>query len=132
VLINGEQQSFEAYNIDGFNYFKLRDLAFVLSGTEKQFDVGWNSEKRVISLTSGKPYTVADGELAAGDGLAKKAVQNTASIYKDGESIELIAYNISGNNYFKLRDLGKTFDFDIGWDATTSTITVDTKASYTE
>ena len=41
VLVNGEEVAFDAYTIDGSNYFKLRDLAFVLNGTEKQFEVGW-------------------------------------------------------------------------------------------
>lgn len=32
--------------------------------------------------------------------------------------------NICGNNYFKLRDLGKAFDFGVGWDNTSKTITI--------
>ena len=29
VLVNGKETVFEAYCIDGYNYFKLRDLAYV-------------------------------------------------------------------------------------------------------
>ena len=39
VLVNGENVAFDAYNINDNNYFKLRDLAYILSGTEKQFEV---------------------------------------------------------------------------------------------
>ena len=39
VLVNGVSKSFDAYNINGSNYFKLRDLAYVLNGTEKQFEI---------------------------------------------------------------------------------------------
>ncbi|MEG0798795.1 MAG: WG repeat-containing protein, partial [Acidaminococcaceae bacterium] len=42
VTVNGKDVAFDAYNINGNNYFKLRDLAFALSGSEKQFDVGWD------------------------------------------------------------------------------------------
>ncbi len=35
VLVNGKEVAFGAYNIDGYNYFKLRDLAMALSGTVK-------------------------------------------------------------------------------------------------
>ena len=35
VLVNSEAKTFEAHTIDGYNYFKLRDLAFVLSGTRR-------------------------------------------------------------------------------------------------
>lgn len=64
VLVNSEAKTFEAHTIDGYNYFKLRDLAFVLSGTQAQFEVGWDGANNAITLTSGQPYTAAGGELA--------------------------------------------------------------------
>jgi hypothetical protein len=33
VLVNGKNVAFDAYNINGNNYFKLRDLAYTLNGT---------------------------------------------------------------------------------------------------
>jgi hypothetical protein len=51
--VNGQSVAFNAYNIDGNNYFKLRDLAYALNGTEKQFEVGWDGAANAISLTSG-------------------------------------------------------------------------------
>jgi len=42
VLINGTAIYFEAHNIDGNNYFKLRDLAKAILGTGKQFEVTWD------------------------------------------------------------------------------------------
>lgn len=39
VSVNGKDVSFEAYNIEGNNYFKLRDLAKALTGSNKQFEV---------------------------------------------------------------------------------------------
>ncbi len=35
VLVNGKSVAFEAYNIDGSNFFKLRDIAMALSGSAK-------------------------------------------------------------------------------------------------
>ena len=49
----------------------------------------------------------------------------------DGKEVSLTAYNIGGANYFKLRDIGQTFDFGIGWDDATRTITIDTGTGYT-
>jgi hypothetical protein len=48
VLVNGIAVKFEAYNIGGNNYFKLRDLAMALSGTGKQFDVSWDAAENAI------------------------------------------------------------------------------------
>jgi len=131
VLVNGSSVSFDAYTINGNNYFKLRDLAKVLSGTAKQFEVTWDGTNKVINLVSGSPYTAVGGELAAGDGLTKSAVLNASAIYKDGIQVSLTAYTINGNNYFKLRDIGQAFDFGVTWDGAANTIRIDTSTEYT-
>jgi|GEM_PF-683926 len=131
VLVNGTKISFDAYNINSNNYFKLRDLAKVLSSSEKQFEVTWDGTKNAINLIRGKSYTVAGGELAAGDGKAKTPTLSTSKIYIDGTEVQLTAYNINGNNYFKLRDVMQKFNVGVGWDGATSTITIDTKIDYT-
>ena len=131
VLVNGKNIAFDAYTINDSNYFKLRDLAFILSGTEKQFDVKWDGEKQAILLTSGEPYTVAGGEMT-GKGEGNKTANPTkAKIYLDGKEIKLTAYNILDNNYFMLRDIGQAFDFGVDWDNATRTVIIDTSIGYT-
>lgn len=131
VLVNGKETAFNAYEINGNNYFKLRDIASVLSASGKQFDVSWDNDKQAINLLSGKTYTVVGGELTKGDSSNKTATLNTSKVYLDGKEINLTAYTIDGNNYFKLRDLGQTFNFGVGWDGAANTVTIDTSASYT-
>lgn len=131
VLVNGKEIAFDAYEINGNNYFKLRDISSVLNGTSKQFEVSWDNEKQAINLLSSKAYTAVGGELAKGDGSNKAATSNTSKIYLDGKEISLTAYTINGNNYFKLRDLGQTFNFGVGWDGAANTVTIDTGAGYT-
>jgi hypothetical protein len=131
VYVNNAAKTFEAYGIDGNNYFKLRDLATVLSGTKKQFEVGYNNDTRAITLTSGKSYTSVGGEMAAGDGKSKTATPTASKIYLDGKELNLTVYTIGGNNFFKLRDVGIAFDFDVTWDGANSRIIIDTNKSYT-
>lgn len=131
VLVNGAAVEFDAYTINDNNYFKLRDVAKVVSGSEKQFEVTWNGTNNAIELVSAQPYTVVGGELAKGDGTAKNAVLNTSTVYKDGVVVELTAYTINGNNYFKLRDLGQSFDFNVSWDGANNCIVVNTAEGYT-
>lgn len=131
VLVNGKSISFDAYSINDNNYFKLRDLAQALSGTGKQFEVTWDGEKQAINLISNKPYTAVGGELAKGDGTRKTAQPSTSAIFLDGQAVQLTAYTINGNNYFKLRDIGATFDFSVAWDGTKNTIAIDTASGYT-
>lgn len=130
VLVNGEEIAFEAYIINDNNYFKLRDLAKVVSGTEKQFNVEWNNEKKAIELISNSPYTEVGGELSAGDNEAQNAILNTSAISKDGQDIVLAAYTINNNNYFKLRDIAQVFNIGVTWDQETKTVGIDTTVGY--
>lgn len=124
VLVDDVEVAFEAYNIDGSNYFKLRDLAEVLNGTNTQFSVSWDSTNKAIALTSGDGYTSVGGELAAGDGQSKSASLSTSPLYCDGVVQSLNAYLIEGNTYFKLRDLGDLMGFGVGWDGAQGLITI--------
>ena len=128
---NGEQVAFDAYNISDNNYFKLRDLAYILSGTEKQFEVAWDGANNAISLTSGKAYTALGGEMS-GKGAGDKTPAATSSkILLDGKEVSFTAYNIENNNYFKLSDIGEAFDFGVTWDGANQTIVIDTSVGYT-
>jgi len=132
VLVNGKAVEFEAYNINGNNYFKLRDLAQAVNNTEKNFEVTWDGNNNAINLISNKPYTPVGNELSKGDGKEKEALPTTSKIYKDGEEIFLTAYNINSYNYFKLRDIAKAFDIGVTWDGANNTIIIDTSVSYVE
>lgn len=131
IVVDGEVVNFDAYNINGNNYFKLRDVAYILNGSEKGFNVTWDGDKSAISLTSNCAYTAVGGELTLGDGTSKQATFNQSAIYLDGVQWIFTAYTIGDNNYVQLRDLGETFDFNVSWDGTNNTIVVDTTESYT-
>lgn len=133
VLVNGEEVAFEAYNIDGSNYFKLRDLAMALNGSEKNFSVEWDAEANAITLTSVTEYAPVGNELAVSGNLAsKQAIATSSSIYIDGEEVMFTAYNIDGSNYFKLRDIAKAFNIGVDWDAEAKTISINASADYIE
>ena len=125
IYVDGQKIDFEAYNINGNNYFKLRDVAWALSGTDTQFNVTWNDAEGVINLLSGEDYG-KNGALSVGNGKVKSATLNTAPIMKDGSYVNMTAYNIEGNNFFKLRDLGEQFGFNVGWNGTANAVTIDT------
>ncbi|MHC1694196.1 MAG: hypothetical protein AB9835_02735 [Eubacteriales bacterium] len=133
VYVNGMLKQFDAYSINGNNYFKLRDLASVLSGTSKQFEVKWDEQKNAINLLSAKAYSPVGGEMARNANPVKKnAVLSDSSIYVDGQLKAMTAYTINGNNYFKLRDIAKIFNFGVAWDEKTNSIAINTLTGYTE
>lgn len=130
VFINGSPMSFDAYTINGNNYFKLRDLAFVLSGSEVQFDVAWDQSANAIRLTSGLSYTPVGGEMTGKGTTNQVAIPNQSSVLLNGNAIQLTAYTINGNNYFKLRDMGQLFNFAVTWDGVQNRILIQTDSPY--
>ncbi len=131
VVVNGKEVAFEAYNIDGNNYFKLRDLAKAVNGTKKQFEVGFDAASNAISLKAEAAYTAVGGELeASGAAGEQQAVPSSSALLLNGEKLELGAYNINGNNYFKLRDIAKAFNIGVTWDGKLNTVGIDTAIDY--
>ena len=139
VYVNGREVAFEAYNINN-NYFKLRDIALTLRGTEKQFEVVWDPNVKsiigeklyngAIMMTSKTPYTAVGGEMKAGDGKAKQAVLSHSPVMMNNRGVPITAYTINENNFFKLRDLGNVFDFNVSWDAQLNAVVINTAESY--
>ncbi|MEA4815874.1 MAG: family 10 glycosylhydrolase [Lachnospiraceae bacterium] len=127
VYVDEKLISFEAYNIDGYNYFKLRDVAMSLSGSQNTFDTIWNEADQAITLKFGSSYTSYGGELEMGNGENKLAQTSTAKLIANGETKTPSAYNINGNNYFKLRDLGDIVGFGVDYDSSLNAVYITTK-----
>ena len=49
-------------------------------------------------------------------------------IYVDGRQVYMTAYNIAGNNYVRLRDIGQQVDYNVYW---SDGVQIDTDAPYT-
>ncbi len=116
--VNGNAADPTVYKINGSNYFKIRDVAAMLNGTEKQFAVGYDGGKNAVTATTGQGYAKQPGDLAgAPAGGSQTAEPSNDAIYVNGEKITAEVYKIGGSNYFKLRDLGKALNFYVGWSA---------------
>ena len=114
------------YNIADNNYFKLRDI-----GTLVGFGVEWNGETQTVEISTARttPSTEGISDTAASGAMAKVSDQR---ITVDGVQVNMTAYQIDGNNYVKLRDIGKQVDFGVGYDNATASVRIDTDAPYTE
>ena len=123
ITVDGKPTSFRAYNIGGYNYFMLRDMAYIFNGTKAQFEVGWNQEKFAINLETNTKYSgKGEGFDMKTPHVAEKGYKSRATIYKDGKESVMLAYTIKGNTYFKLRDLGDEMGFGVKWDDKNQTL----------
>ena len=129
LTVDGVQKNVEKYNILGSNYFKLRDIAMLLNGTPAQFSIGWDEASGVISITPGEPYAPVGGELTVGADKSASAIPSAQTVKIDGWTrSDLTVFNLEGNNFFKLRDLGAALGFLVSYDAATNTAVVSSQA----
>jgi len=127
LKVNGEEKATEVYNVNGSNYFKLRDIAALLTGTGSQFNVEYNEAARTVIVTTGAAYTPQEGDLTTGTDKSASIVRSSQTIQIDGAAVSLAAYNFGGNNFFKLRDLGEKLGFGVDYDEAARTMLVTSK-----
>ena len=60
-----------------------------------------------------------------------KATLSTNRILVDGQEVRLTAYNINGNNYVMLRDIGRAVGFNVCWDSDAKCVQVESGKPYT-
>ena len=129
IEVDGVRRSIVAYNIDGNNYFKLRDVANIHKGSKAHFDVLWNEEIKAIELISKTDYSTIEKE----DELKTEKIEilkKIIPVYLDGEGIIIESYDILGNNYFKLRDIASAIDFNVKFNDSNNVIEIDTSNDY--
>lgn len=131
LRINGKDVALDIYTIDDYSYFKLRDLAYAMTGTSKQFDTIWIEAEQAIHLQTGIPYTISGTEGKQTQNKDTMATTSSANLYVDGNAESVSAYTIQDYTYYKLRDLAKLIDFGVTWDEQNAMIDIDTSVSYT-
>ncbi len=121
----------EVYNIEDWNYFKLRDMAYLLRATGSRFSVTWDGATQTVSVVTGADY-VPDGSEMKPRNLSaetlRRAGESRQTILINGApDSSLKAYLIGDNNFFRLRDLGRALGFSVDYDPETNTMLVATR-----
>lgn len=126
VILDDEEVALSAYNIDGSNYFRLRDLAVYLKDTPAEFSIDFANN--TIHIERGGSYEALGTELAALSA-PQKIVVSPQKIRIDGSLYKIGAYNIDGSNYFKLRDLA-ALGFDVDYSDELKSVLIETTGDY--
>lgn len=125
VAVDGFLVAPEGYCINQENYYKLRDLAFLLTGKDTAFDVVWDDEYQCISMITGRDYTVAGGEMAqSGSAEIYKFVPSYSEVRLNGQVVQMTGFNINNNNYYRIRDVGPLIGFGVDWNKDSSTVVI--------
>lgn len=119
VKLNGKDVVIYGYNIDGYNYFKLRDVAAVLKDTKAKFGVEYKDA--MVTLTKGADYKVTESDQKEVKAMSKGMLTNDKVMVGD-KALTATAYKVDDLNYYKLRDLGEALGFGVDFDKATNTI----------
>ncbi len=131
VLIDGKTEKLAGYNVEGQNYFSLRDFAYLLNGSSKQFNITYDAKEKAIHLWKGKAYSVNGTELKAGNSVEKEATSLASTLFLDNSRIKFTAYSVEGINYFRFSDIMQIFNVYASYDYSKSAIVLDPLKEYT-
>ena len=119
VKLNGKDVVIYGYNIDGYNYFKLRDVVAVLKDTKAKFGVEYKDA--MVTLTKGADYKVAETDQKEVKAMSKGMLTNDKVMVGD-KALTATAYKVDDSNYYKLRDLGEALGFGVDYDKATNSV----------
>ena len=132
VTLDGEEVMVGAYDVEGFNYLKLRDVAAILNAKKCQFSVGYDEPTKLITVELAKGYEKVEGDLAEIKDEKAKAIVSVKNILVNGEEKEIKTALINEYNYMQLRDLASLVGLDVKYDAKNKVIMLKSDAEAKE
>lgn len=126
IYVDGVRVYPTGYNIGGNNYFKLRDIGKLVG-----FGVDWVQETQTVEISTERMPSTTEGitDTSVSGAAAKVSHQRIAV---DGIYVNLKAYQIGGNNYVKLRDIGVQVNFGVNYDAANKRVVISPNLFYGE
>lgn len=115
LSLDGQAVKVNGYVIKGSNYFRIRDIAAIVSSTDRKFDVGFDKDQNMVSIELGKAYSGSKDLFTPKNSKAKGESRETICLV-DNHQYPLESVLIDGNNYVKLRDLGNIAGFSVDYD----------------
>ena len=122
-----------AFNIDGYNYFRLRDLAVALADSSCRFNVAYDAEKNAVVITTGAAYTGPTEQpvwnLPFNAKLEDYVRRSSQTLLIDGKTVDgLTVYSIGEFNWFQLRELQKYLGYSVSFDEASNEARIHTPA----
>jgi len=105
MVVGGEVVTLPFYHIGSESFFRLRDIAYVLNGTDARFIVGWDGEINAVFIVGGQPYITRGDELAPLNAYILSDVSESADIFVDGKKADFTAYLIDGSHFVMLEQI---------------------------
>jgi peptidoglycan/xylan/chitin deacetylase (PgdA/CDA1 family) len=122
VYIDGNNFRFHTFNVNGQSHIRIRDLAKILSGTSMQFDLTWSAANRAVVIIEAARYTSFGSELAQSQFRGFTGTHTNVRAIFRGNDITFSAISIGGENFIRLRELSRVFNFNVSWSVINSSV----------
>lgn len=122
LSVNGHNVQCPSYSVDGSSYFRIQDLAYLLSGTCYRFRPILTEAS--IFIRSGETYVSQGGELTLSESPEIAQTARLGVTLDSTRRADITAYQIAGNSCIRLLDLGAAMGFAVEYDADTAAIHV--------
>ena len=126
LSVDGTDADCDKYNIDGSNYFKLRDLAYLLSKSDSRFSVAFDAESNAVTVVPGGDYVPVGGELERHTVILSSHILSEISAVCDYVMIISHGKLVASS---PIDDLGSALGFTVAFDADANTAVVLSKGS---
>lgn len=126
VNFDGQQLKFTSYDLNGYKYMRICDVAYLLKETPFKYDVEYNTkDKNNMTVILGQGFTPKEGiNILANDGEKNPTAKNTKLKINCGN--KEYTYNgavINNQNFIRIRDLSEVVGFKLRWRMYISTLT---------
>ncbi len=131
-LVDGNYVYFDCFNIEGANYFSIRDIAYLLNDTENSFNIELDGDY-TINVSKNEHYNAAGTEFNKSMGRKKiKSDCGEIKIKSDDNIYNIKSYNINNRNYIMLRDICDILNINTEWDTERKVIMLKNSELYNE
>jgi uncharacterized protein YkwD len=127
IYVDSHVYIMDAYNINGYTYYKLRALAHS-TDVRVWHDIATDT----VYINTSEPYDqnyAADASPASNKNDPRVALPTKSRIVIDGSPARIESYLIDNYNYFKLRDFAENTNISVQYDETAKTIYLGTSAA---
>jgi len=141
VFVDNNSFNFNTYDIDGTSYYRIRDIAQILGGTKKKFEIYWDSENKSMHFHTGmEQHDLTDENPDEADHIAPaneiSAESNLEAIvtappsplktYVNGEEACFIYYEADGYNYLSMEDISRILNLSVTIEPASGYIAINT------
>jgi len=131
-FVNGMRVPFRAFNVAGYDFVNIFELAIAVSDTDARFSPRWKVKNYSLNIMSGRALPSIGVNLSLMTPSVNNAVLADVDVLYDNRRITLTSYRIGNCVYFSLHQIAAMLDVGIVTSETDNAVYLITDITFTE